>query len=315
MRGLVIHLGEGATHIIMASTRRSDLHSGPKARKPFDSAPSDEEEHHDKLFLMHDQVLRNGSDLSLRYTGSVRQDLQESMIRQAGEAMAHFAEIAEAVTIAISASLLDKPEEPDRDFMVMAFKKLFKLPVRVLHPDDEALWMLRGVRGEYPAGELACATAGYWHSQFAHEIPGKVPRFHVQQNGITREPVAEGSIPGFPAKDRLAKNPEIPFLLTGDAAWTAAACKIGLCFHDLDLLDGTWLTTADLLILHREYAALSVEQRNMIPMIQRSGDTILEALLLLRDLIQQTGRDRARICSRGVTHGLVSHLFYEGRRN
>ncbi|MFA7331855.1 MAG: hypothetical protein WC326_12370 [Candidatus Delongbacteria bacterium] len=315
MRALVIHLGEGSTHILLASTRRQDLEAAPTPRTfLFESRPPQEEEHHNRLFVMHDEQIRNGADLSLRYLGHLQDELRVSMLRQAAETLDHFRSLAEVVTVAVSASLLTSPRRPAEDPLVADFQQQLGVDLHVLTPQDEGLWMLRGVRGIYPSGELACVAPGFWRSLGVWEEPGRVPRLLDWEAGTSRMPEGldqggERLFPGFRAP------PGQPLFISGEHAWLLGALQLGLTFHDLDLLDEAEWDAAGLRKLEELLAGLSVPERNLIPMVGQHGDSLLEALRLCRRLLAESGGTRVRVCSRGLTHGLASHLFYEGRRS
>ena len=313
MRALVVHIGEGSTHILLATTRRQDLQVQVGRRRANflqSLGGPEEEERHDHLYVMHDQQVRNGADLSLLYLAQLKPDLREALLHQAVEAVQHFKDMPEVVNVAISSSLLQHPAKPTDDPVVAAFQEQTGLKLRVLDPEDEALWMLRGVRGIYPAGELACAQVGHWRTLGAWERPGRVPRLNSWPAGVNRPPEILGKSL-FPDLGAPAGR---PLYVTGELAWLTAALQIGLTFHDMDLLDETVLDDQSLDKLWFLLESLSVEQRDMIPMTGHQGDCLPGALRLLRQLRKESGAEQLQVCSRGVVHGLASHLFYEGRR-
>jgi hypothetical protein len=316
MRALVIHLGEGSTHILLATSRRLDLSTAPAPRVNAlnPSSTPVEEERHDRLYVIHDELIRNGADLSLRYLGRLQDDLRTSLLRQAAEALQRFRNLAEAMTVAVSASLLTVPEHPAADPLVAEFLQELNVDLRVLKPQDECLWLLRGVRGLHPSGELACVAPGFWRSLGASEDPGRMPRLLDWEVGSSRMPenldlTEERLFPGFrtPAGQ--------PLYLAGEHGWLLGALHQGLTFHDLDLLDEAELDLAALRKLEEMLAGLSVSERNLIPMVGQHGDSLLEALRISRRMLHECGGTSLRVCSRGLAHGLALHLFYEGRRS
>lgn len=315
MRALVIHLGEGSTHILLATTRRSDLAEAPAPRASLlEPRPSPEEEHHDRLFVMHDEQIRNGADLSLRYLDRLQDELRESLLRQAADGLQRFRSVAEAVTVAISSSLLSTPAQPDADPLVAAFQAQLEVTLRVLKPADEGLWTLRGVRGLHSSGELACVVPGYWRTLAVWEEPGRVPRLLDCDVGTSRIPddLEQSETPlvaGFHTPTGR------PLYLTGEHGWLLGALRMGLTFHDLDLLDEAEFDLAGLRQVEELLSGLTVAQRNLIPMVGGRGDSLLEALRICRRLLRESAGSRLRVCSRGLTHGLASHLFYEGRQS
>jgi hypothetical protein len=314
VRALIVHVGGGLTRVLLASTRREDSQWRPGRRRPqlFEEAESPDEPRNarDRLYVMHDQSLRNGADLSLHYIGQLRDDLREGLLSQAAEALRQFGDLAEASMVTISASLLD----PDAaDPTLDNFEAQLKTRVRVLQPKDEALWLLRGVRGLHPGGHLACASIGHWRTLLAFEEPGRAPRLQSWDVGTSRLPQAEAMREHRTFDDPPTLPAGTPLLLTGEHAWLLAALRIGLCFHDLDLLDEVWLDDAEFLRLDTLLGGLSIEERNLIPMVGQRGDSLLDALRLFRLLMSELHITRAQICSRGLVHGLASHLFYEGR--
>lgn len=318
MRALIVHIGEGSTQILLASTRKADMDPRAMERgaKLFGDGEAEEEKGrlHDRMFAMHDQIIRNGADLSLGYLGRVDEELRTALLRQAAEAVSQFGGLADVRSVAIAASLLDAPDRPLDDPLVQDFQEQLETPLRVLKPADEALWMLRGARGLYPGGLLACLAVGHWRTELAYEEPGRAPKLLQWEVGATRMPEPE-RLRGGAVFDSLPDLPrETPLLLSGEFGWRLGALRIGLCCHDLELLDETWLDETDFLRLDTMLRGLSVDERNLIPMIERSGDTLPASLLLTRSLLGRLRRQRVRVCSRGVAHGLASHLFYEGRR-
>jgi|GEM_PF-3203739 len=317
MRALVIHIGEGSTHILLATTRRRDLleHAGAKRPNLLEGAVAStlDEDRHDRLFVVHDQQVRNGADISLKHLGHVRGDLRENLLRQAAEALHHYRALADECTVAISASLLDGPVVDDplaADFQVQLGVELHVLP-----PQDEALWMLRGVRGIYPSGDIACVQAGHWRALGAWEIPGRAPLLLQWELGSSRPPAQDASqaFHGLRPPSGAPASFGDALFITGEHAWLAATLHLGLTFHDMDLLDETRLGDKELRRLEDLLAGLSVDERNLIPMIARQGDCLPAALALLRRLLTESGAESLHVCSRGVAHGLASHLFYEGR--
>jgi len=313
VRALVIHVGEGATHVLLATTRRGDLRADAPRANILEPRPPEEEEHHDRLFAMHDQWLRNGADLSLRYLDHIQDDLRETLLRQAAEAVLRFQGMADAVTVAMSASLLAPRGRQGDDPLVAAFQSQLGHTIRALSPQDEALWILRGVRGIYPSGELGCVAPGLWCSHGAWEEPGRAPLLLHWPVGCSRMPdlrdnIGERHMPGLRApKDK-------PLFLTGGHGWLLGALQLGLTFHDPELLDEAELDPHALKRLEELLAGLSVAERNLIPMVGQQGDSLPDALGLARRMLQESGASRLRICHRGLTHGLASHLFYEGRK-
>jgi hypothetical protein len=184
------------------------------------------------------------------------------------------------------------------------------MELRVLTPADEALWLLRGVRGIYPTGELACVQTGHWRTVGAWEIPGRLPQLQNWACGCSRpaDPAAGGA--AFPG---LRSPTGQPLYVAGEHVWQCAALHIGLTFHNMDLLDDTILDDKDLRGLDGLLGGLSIEERNLIPMVGGQGDCLPEALRLLRQLLAESGATRLQVCSRGLAHGLASHLLYEGR--
>jgi hypothetical protein len=317
MRALVVHIGEGSTHILLATTRRRDLLEHAGARRPNllegSVAGALDEDRHDRLYIIHDQQIRNGADLSLKHLGRVRYDLRESLLRQAAEALHHYRGLAEECTVALSATLLDGAVADDP--LAREFQSQLGLDLHILGPQDEALWMLRGVRGIYPSGDIACVQAGHWRSLGAWEIPGRAPLLLHWEVGSTRMP-DEARAMAFTGLRPPSGAPAAfgdALYITGESAWLAAALHLGLTFHDMDLLDETQLGEGELSRMEDMLEALSVEERNLIPMIGRQGDSLPSALALLRRLLKESGCAALRVCSRGVAHGLASHLFYEGR--
>lgn len=311
MRALVVHVGEGSTHILLATTRRRDLLEEQTARHPGIHEPvvAEEDGRHDHLYVMHDQLLRNGADLSLLYRGRVEPDLRQSLLLQAADAVQRFREMPQAILVAMSAGLFEPGAAPADDPLVVEFQECTGLEPRVLQAQDEALWMLRGVRGIYPSGELACAAPGHWRCLGAWEQPGRVPQLRSWEAGASRP----AAVPGRRFAELTAPRDQ-PLFVTGELAWLAAALSIGLTFHDMDLLDETRLDATELERLSALLDGFSVEERNLIPMVGHQGDCLPEGLRLLRGLLYESGAEHLHVCSRGVAHGLASHLFYEGRR-
>lgn len=314
MRALVVHIGEGGTQILLASTHREDLAPAlaHRAARLFEGAAPPAARGHDRLHTMHDQTIRNGADLSLRYLGQLDRELRENLLRQAAEAIEQFRGIADERTVTISASLLDPAFRAGADPLVEDFQLQMETPLRTLTPQDEALWMLRGVRGLYPGGRLASFEVGYWSSMLAFEEPGRAPRLQRWDVGTTRMPAAGELRQAFPSPPDMPRD--TPLLLTGELGWRLGALQVGLCCHDLDLLDEAWLEDIDFMRMDTQLKGLTVEERNLIPMIDQRGDSLPDALLLVRTLLATLGQSRVRICSRGVAHGLASHIFFEGRR-
>jgi hypothetical protein len=313
VRALVIHVGEGSTHVLLATTRRADLSADTPRASLLEPRLPEEEEHHDRLFAMHDQWLRNGADLSLRYLEHIQEDLREALLRQAAEAILHFRDMADSVTVAVSASLLADPARPAADPLVEAFQSQLGVELRVLSPEDEALWILRGVRGIYPSGELGCVAPGLWRSHGAWEEPGRAPRLLHWPVGCTRMPDLQDNGAGRHLPGLRAPQGQ-PLFLTGGHGWLLGALQLGLTFHDPELLDEAELDLHGLKRLEELLAGLSVAERNLIPMVGQQGDSLPDALALARRMLQESGAERLRLCHRGLTHGLASHLFYEGRR-
>jgi hypothetical protein len=317
MRALVVHIGEGSTHILLATTRRRDLLEHAGARRPnLLEGPATgtlDEDRHDRLYVIHDEQIRNGADVSLKHLGRVRYDLRESLLRQAAEALHHYRALADDCTVALSVALLDGPVADDP--LTREFQSQLGLDLHLLAPQDEALWMLRGVRGIYPSGDMACVQAGHWRSLGAWEIPGRAPLLLQWELGSSRMP--ESTTPLAFTSLRPPSGAPAAFgdalFITGEHAWLAASLHIGLTFHDMDLLDETHLQEQDLRRMEELLASLSVDERNLIPMVGRQGDSLPAALALLRRLLKESGCASLRVCSRGVAHGLASHLFYEGR--
>jgi hypothetical protein len=312
VRALVIHVGEGSTHVLLATTRRADL-SADTPRPTLLDPHVQEEEHHDRLFVMHDQWLRNGADLSLRYLDHIQEDLREALLRQAAEAILHFRDMADAVTVALSASLLAPGIRLEEDPLVAAFQSQLGLAIRVLTPQDEALWILRGVRGIYPSGELGCVAPGLWRSHGAWEEPGRAPLLLHWPLGASRMPDLQdtGDVRQLPG---LRAPRDQPLYLTGGHGWLLGALQLGLTFHDPELLDEAELDLHALKRLEELLLGLSVAERNLIPMVAQQGDSLPDALALARRMLQESGATRLRLCHRGLTHGLASHQFYEGRK-
>lgn len=313
MRSLVVHIGEGSTHILLATTSKEELRTSRRTGTPFSFTMTETElKASNQMFVMHDQHIRNGADLSLYYLDHLTPDLRENMLLQASEALHHFQNLTDSLTISISESLLPDPKSPERDPLIRDFQNRHAVKLQILSPLDESLWMLRGVRGLQPSGELACATTGYWRCLMAVEVPGLAPRFHNWEEGASRFP-SERDLKNrlFTSVEPLAE--EMPFYLAGEHAWILAAQKIGLTFHDMALLNETRLSVGDLIELEHFLGTMTARERNMIPMINGSGESILEGLVLIRRLLQRLGVHEARVSSRGVAHGLISHLFFEGR--
>ncbi len=331
MRALVVHIAEGGTHILLASNeapqgrkidRRAELlransHQGKEQageeerREPQKPARWTEE-----LHVLHEQLIRNGVDLSLLHRGRMIPDLLLSTLTQTAEAMSHFAELTDEIQLAISASLLTDPEHPEKDGLIADFQAQFNRRFRVMDRKDEALWILRGVRGVHRRHTLSCVSLGHWRTLFACEEPGHVPTLSSFELGSSRLPDFEQVSPreAFPGIAGPADQ-EGAFLLTGEGGWLLAALHLGLTFHDVELLDSCRLGLADLQEMEELLSELSVEERNMIPMVDQRGDSILEFLQIARAVLQASGRSWCRVCSRGLAHGLASHIFYEGRRN
>jgi hypothetical protein len=326
MRVLAIHIGEGYNHIILAAStieeafiqrkKKTPILQGDSIQQSVENFDITRDKKFDELFVLHDQIIPNGADLSLLHKGHFISDLLHASFKLALEALNQFRDLEAETHISISSSLLKFPAEPERDPLVREFMEVSENYLVVLNPDDEALWMLRGTRGVHPSGALACLDIGFWRTSLAIEVPGRAPLFYDWPLGSIRAPninnLEMDSL--FPklAVDLLNKG---RLFIACDNGWNMAAYHLGITFFNTDFFDKCVLKDSDLIEMHKALADLSEEERNMIPMLSHSGDRIVPAINLLLSFMKEAGKTEVSVCSRGIVHGLATHIFYEGSNN
>jgi hypothetical protein len=322
MRALIIHIGEGTTQILLTTTHREDLNPNQTAIRPNPLAEKAESKKRDEFYIMHDFSVRNGADLSLLHKGHLIPDLRETLLAQAEEALEKFSDVVDATTLAISTSLLTQVESfggqalskaalrppPTIPSYLQKIQRQWNLNLLILHPDEEALWMLRGLRGIHPKGELGCISIGYWRTLISWERPGRVPQLFSADFGNVRS--SNGEIKAALEKLPLDRG---SLYLTGENAWVLGALKSGLTYHDAGILDSTHLSLEDVEAQEDLLLPLDIPSRNTIPMIMGRGEIVPEMISRTHQLIRASKLPQLPISSRGLAHGLASHLLFEGR--
>jgi hypothetical protein len=319
MRALIVHIGEGTTHVLLATTRFEDTGTLEAKEKPNPLVPRESKTRNHDFFIMHDMSMRNGVDLSLRLSGALDADLATALFAQADEALSQFSDVADALSLSISSSLIYGKETPrteaewnDRNTLPKALQEVlgkWDPNFHVLNPAAEALWTLRGVRGRQPKGEIGCASIGYWNTTLAWERPGSAPKLLTLELGNSRESYAQ-------IDEELQRLPlgRGTLYLTGENAWILASMKSGLTFHSAEILDETFLSLEDFKSFEQRLLPLTVDERNSIPMLARRGEILPEIISCTRTLVEATSLGRLPVCSFGLPHGLAANLLFEGRK-
>lgn len=201
------------------------------------------------------------------------------------------------------------------------------IDVRIISGEEEArlsyLAVLSGLRIENDE-ELVVFDTGGGSTEFIYgRGPAPVRRFSVNtgavritENYLKSDPVTADEVAA--AIDRIdgdfagAGVDGHPQRLVGlgGAVTTMGAVKLRMPSYDPRIIQGSWLSKADVEAQIAEYSARTIARRRQLPGLQPGrADVILAGACIVKVITDRLGADGLTISHRGLRHGLAFELL------